>query len=371
MGPCSRWHSFPIACIFFIILACNFSKATSPITNQLPLDAVVSQTIAALVTRTGVMTQTTQVLGVTMAPTTFLPLDVSTGTPTNTQTLSPQASFTATSTKTSTITTTSTFTATLTKTFTTTPTLTSTSTSTPPHISQTLGRVNVASGGSGSAVATCPAGGIIVGGGFATNTKMVVLKSLKQQNGWLVFATNTSNASQDLNVYGYCLFGVPASTNQVTASTLVPKASTGKIVVNCPAGSIMTGGGFATSHIHQPITNSTPTFDNGWYATAENLTESDFELDVYATCLPGVHAAVNIHSSTYSILAGKVGGGRANCEGARYIGASSGGFHLESDLSIYLSSQLSNTYWESYAMNNGIKSRVISVDAVCLMTMLM
>jgi hypothetical protein len=360
----------PFMAMFFLTaIACNLSPASSVRANRTPMDTIARQSAAALDTQAAVLTQLAGKPGVTaISPTiTLLPSSTSTPTFTPTSTRTPTRTFTSTATKTATPTATRTATPTVTPTSTPTATRTATATATPTPlpIHQALGRTSLGPGVFGNASAQCPAGSILVGGGFSTNTKVIVSSSYKSDSGnvWVVYGSNYSDRSQELNVYAYCLSGTSGSIIQKSAETTVSRSRLGHVEVFCPAGSFVTGGGFATYNDFQPIMYSYPD-ENGWQAGAQNNSTVDNRLIVYAICLSGAAGRFTITSASFTIPAGTVGGGRSDCQANSF--STGGGFRLDYDLQIYLSSQLSKSDWEVYTSNNGNKSRVIEVFAMCL-----
>jgi hypothetical protein len=194
---------------------------------------------------------------------------------------------------------------------------------------------------------------------------VIVISSYKSDTGdaWVVYGSNYSGTGQDLNVYADCLSSTAGSIVQKSAETTVSHSHLGHIEVFCPAGSFVTGGGFATSNDFQPIMYSYPD-ENGWQVGAQNNSAANNRLIVYAICLSGAEGHFSITSASFTVPAGKVGGGRSDCRANSF--STGGGFRLDYDLQIYLSSQLSKSDWEVYVSNNGNKSRVIEVFVLCL-----
>jgi hypothetical protein len=362
-----------LAIVFLAAIACNLPAKTAFPRNRTPSGAVSGQTSAAIDTQAAILTQRVINPGIPSDTSTLALLKVFTNTqtvtpspthvPTRTFTSTSTASATSTLTPTPTPTATHTMTPTPTVTFT--PTATSTRTPTPLPVYQTLGRTSLAPGVIGNAAAQCPAGSTLVGGGFSTNSDVLVTSSSKSEAGniWVVYGSNHSDTSQELNVYAYCLSGTSGSAIQRSAETTVAKSRLGHVEVFCPAGSFVSGGGFTTYHDYQPMMYSYPG-ENGWQVAAQNNSPVENRLVVYAICVSGVNGTFTGASADFSIPAGKVGGGRAICPGNSF--STGGGFRLDFDVRIYLSSQLSKTDWEDYAANKGNANRVITVYAVCL-----
>ncbi|MFC2028767.1 NBR1-Ig-like domain-containing protein [Chloroflexota bacterium] len=152
--------------------------------------------------------------------------------------------------------------------------------------SQVYEQVSVAAGTNGHATVACPGGSVVTGGGYASNAQFTVYNSSKSGNGWQVYARNNSGTSQLLNAYAICLAGTSATSSQVVEQTTIPASSTKGVDVECPSGSILTGGGFASSTdmlmYNTSMTSSTP---SAWVSYARNLTGSSKLLNTYAICL--------------------------------------------------------------------------------------
>ena len=152
--------------------------------------------------------------------------------------------------------------------------------------SQIYAQVSAPANDIGHAVVTCPGGSVVTGGGYASNDKLTVYNSSKSGNGWQVYARNNSGSSQLLNTYAICLAGTSATSSQVGVQGSIPASSTGNVGVQCPSGSIMTGGGFAASTdllmYNTSMSSSTPV---EWKSYARNLTGSSKLLNTYAICL--------------------------------------------------------------------------------------
>ncbi len=351
--------------VLLAAVACNLPGLTRQSENRTPIVTVAGRPSIGVDTQAEILTQAASKPGeLSISPTlTGRPAftDTPSITPTSTRTRTP--TFTSTRTKTDTATATSTVTPTITRTSTF--TITRTATPTPLPIFQATGRTTLGSGVSSNAGTECPGGSILVGGGFSTNTNVIVTASYKldSRDIWVVYGSNYSDSSQELNVYAYCLSGTSGSIVEKSAETTVAATKEGHIAVFCPLGSFITGGGFTTYNDNQPMMYSYPD-ENGWQAGAQNNSAADNRLVVYAICLSGIKGKFGITSASFPIPAGKVGGGRANCPADSF--STGGGFRLDFDLRIYLASQLSKSDWEDYAINRGNRNRVLMVFAMCL-----
>lgn len=149
---------------------------------------------------------------------------------------------------------------------------------------QVLQQVSIAAGGTGSSTVNCPSGSVLTGGGFAWGSGGEIYTESKQANGWQVYANNTTGASQLLNAYAICLSGTTATTTQVFHQATVNANSTGSATVACAPGSIVTGGGFASTADLGTKVYTTDKDGNNWEVFMNNTLGSGKLLNAYAIC---------------------------------------------------------------------------------------
>jgi hypothetical protein len=214
-----------------------------------------------------------------------------------------------------------------------------------------------------AARARCPDQSVVIGGGFSAKPQMAVLSNFINDNTWFAHALNTFKENEDLTVSAYCLDKRFGATDQVTAETKIPKQNSGHVTAACPAGALMTGGGFEVEGEDLEVVTASYPSVLGWQARALNLYDYQNKLNAYAICLSPVRGRTAIVFARVSVPAGNTGGGKAVCP-ANSI-AISGGFDLEDDLYIYRSNLSSKTEWEADAINRGIQNRTITVYAIC------
>jgi hypothetical protein len=239
------------------------------------------------------------------------------------------------------------------------------------YLDNVLTQVAIPAGGQGSALATCPAHSIVVGGGFAGGAdNMVIYTSYMSGNGWQVFAKNNGGGSQLLNSYAICLFNTSGATSQVGSVVAIPAPSGayGTTSVTCPGGSIMTGGGFKSDPVDAWVYNMEPigtTTITGWETYIRNLgTPSSATL--YAICLTGVSATTELVRNQTTVPANGTGGVTAACPSG-FLGATGGGFITNDGLRLYNSSMGSDKKsWEVYAKNNTAGSPIIRSVVACI-----
>ena len=149
-----------------------------------------------------------------------------------------------------------------------------------------LPRSSVQASAVGHAVAVCPSGSKVTGGGFAGNSNLLVYSSFASGNGWEVDAQNLSASVQPLNAYAECLSNSPGTTAQVVSQVTAAAGGTGHAVANCPSGSVVTGGGFAGNSNLLIYSNSVTGNWLGGGCPQYNSASSQL-LNAYAVCLSG------------------------------------------------------------------------------------
>ncbi|MFN2297329.1 MAG: NBR1-Ig-like domain-containing protein [Anaerolineales bacterium] len=145
----------------------------------------------------------------------------------------------------------------------------------------------VTAGHSEDLITYCPTGTVVVGGGY-TGLKegtLITTYSGLSGNGWRVSETNTGSGIANFNTYALCLSGVSASTAPATAGHVdISPSSTGYAEAVCPAGGVMTSGGFSFSG--EELTVYYTSWYNGkWRVYARNTSTHTQALTVRGTCL--------------------------------------------------------------------------------------
>jgi hypothetical protein len=194
---------------------------------------------------------------------------------------------------------------------------------------------------------------------------MVVYNSSPVVGGWRTFARNNHASSQVLHVYAICLHNTPGSSSFEFNQVNVPAGDSATANVTCPAGSIVTGGGFVSdSNRHWVF--ATLKSGNAWQARARNISGFDQPLTVYAVCLSGVNASTFQIFSQPTIPGNSSSGGEAPCLANRLVTA--GGYYLSNDVEAYNSSMKASdvSKWNAFFRNSSAAPRLINVYATCL-----
>ena len=234
-----------------------------------------------------------------------------------------------------------------------------------PYTDEVLNQVTIAPGATGNAVASCPSGSIVVGGGYASTVDMLVYNHSKKDNGWRAYATNNAGTNKLLNAYAVCLFNAPgASVTQIVNQVTAPAGGKGHPVASCPAGSIVTGGGWAAKHDGSLRVYNSSKSGNGWQVWADNVSGSGQLLNSYAICVSGLAGTTDQTMVSQTIAGGGNEGVTATCPSGRL--ATSGGFAAQDDLVMKTSHQNGESAWRTYATNIGGADRTIFSYVTCL-----
>jgi hypothetical protein len=227
-------------------------------------------------------------------------------------------------------------------------------------------------------VAECPASTVVVGGGFSGTPRVVFGKNHKTAgNGWTVDAKNNSDSNETIRVYAVCLYNVSgASSEMVQVGETVESHGSQTVIARCPAGSILTGGGWST---HENVQIETSSFSGGWSddneywsITAHNDTSTDYPLYAVATCLSGTGGNTRGYGTSTGVEAGSPGQVAHRCPADRIMtGGGFRGFQSHGgSFTIYISSGPWGTEpdaeWRVYGMNTGDARDSLSISCACL-----
>jgi hypothetical protein len=239
-----------------------------------------------------------------------------------------------------------------------------------PYTRYVTTQTDVVAGKIGFAAALCPEGSVVVGGGFASSSHVLVYAHYKVNNGWLGYAKNNSSVNRRLTVYAVCLFDAPgASSTQVHKQFSLEPGEFARATVACPENSILTHGSWATqADGNQKIWASTKYNDYSQYWLVESWNTSALKkpLTVYAVCLSGVEGKTTSVIKYVTIPANTTGHAAVPKCGSDQL-VTGGGFITHLDLVIYNSSgPHSSSQWRVYAANPTNTDRWLHGYAICL-----
>ena len=151
------------------------------------------------------------------------------------------------------------------------------------------------------------------------------------------------------------------STSQVLAQSSIPAGATGSAYATCPSGSVVTGGGYASSG-SLDVYNST-TDGNGWHVYAKNNSGASAPLNAYAICLVNTSGTTSQVLVQVTVPAGGTNSGTATCPSGSVVAG--GGFALNTGEEVYTQSKSGNG-WQVYGYNSSGAGLLLNVYAICL-----
>lgn len=223
-----------------------------------------------------------------------------------------------------------------------------------------LKQISINGGASDQAIATCPSDTKVTGGGFATSGSMSVYSDAMDGNGWEVAAKNNAGTSGLLNAYAICVTDLAGSVQLVFKQVTVGAGSTGQAVQACPAGTVLTGGGFAANTGEEVYSNAPS--GNGWESAAKNTTGAGLLLNAYALCYNGAGATSTQPFTQVTVGAGTNGNTSVACPSGRIV--TGGGYAANSGEIVFNTSKDGNG-WHTFATNTTAIAHLLNSYAVC------
>jgi hypothetical protein len=135
-----------------------------------------------------------------------------------------------------------------------------------------VGSSSIRPDGLDSVVAECPIHTVVSGGGFSTNdVGLNFLVSSPDDNGWRVTAINPLTSNASFRAYAVCVQERFATFREVTDVRSVDDGNVGPGVdQTCPAGSVLTGGGFASPDAYFEASYPLEGRDLRWHVEGRN-----------------------------------------------------------------------------------------------------
>jgi hypothetical protein len=219
-------------------------------------------------------------------------------------------------------------------------------------------------GGTYSTTANCPSGTVVTGGGFSASSDVHVYTQVMNGNGWTIVAKNNNPTStRHMTAIAVCLTYPSASTTVVETLVNVAGGHTGTGTATCPSGSEVSGGGFTGISDGSLWTYNSYLSGNGWRVSARNYGGSTLPFHVYGVCLTAPMLETSSFTGYVDINPGAYGHAEVSCPAGQVM--TGGGWHLETDLWVYIS-LLSDGKWKVWAHNTGTHTRALQVRGVCV-----
>ncbi len=230
--------------------------------------------------------------------------------------------------------------------------------------SQVENQVTVAPGTSGTISADCPAGSVVVGGGFDGDNNLTPNNYGKDGNGWRVYAKNYSASNKVLRAYAFCLTGVSGSSNQVSHDENQAAGAYSGSVASCPGGSVLSGLGYAMDPNAQWVYRSDMSGGNA-RTYAKNFSGGAKILRTYGICLTAAGAVTVQATNSTVIAAHSTGTVEAACPAGTIV--SGAGFALGETLNLVALYKKSGAEAVgAKALNLGGTNLELDAFAICL-----
>lgn len=244
-----------------------------------------------------------------------------------------------------------------------TPTPTFTMTTAPASVETYYDVTSIPAGSTGDLKVTCPAGSVVVSGGFAGSDGVRIWHSKMDGNGWHVYGNNTSGSSKNMTVQAYCLFNTGGTTQLVYEQEYINASDYTHLEVTCPAGSLVTGGGWVIGSTNPVEIYNSSRSANGWQIYVINNGAGTPLVNVYAVCLSGVSGSVSqVNQSGLTVAANSNAHGEKACPSGTI--ATGGGFAVDLGVIIF-NTTLSGNGWQNYARNTTGSDKLMNTYAIC------
>jgi hypothetical protein len=152
-------------------------------------------------------------------------------------------------------------------------------------------------GDTAEAEATCPAGQLLLGGGYTINSTVTdwsVYVDAPDGNFWLVEIVNNDAQPLSFSAYAICAGSAPGkkgitgyTTHVVQTQVTVPNNQTGEADASCAAGQLMTGGGYDVENVSPNwyVYVNSVLNDSTWFVEIDNEVGLSTSFGSYAICL--------------------------------------------------------------------------------------
>ena len=244
-----------------------------------------------------------------------------------------------------------------------TPTVTPTPTTAPVSVDSEHETLSISGGATVNTTVNCPSGSVVVSGGYAANDGVRVWHTRQYGNGWGVYATNTTGVNKSISIYAVCLYNSGGTTDLEWDYEHINPNDVTQITTSCPAGTLVTGGGWVIGTDPNVQIYNSSMDGNGWQIYVNNTGGSSPQVNVYATCLSGVSGTTDMEGNTgNSIPAGDIAHVTVDCPGAGVV--TGGGFAANFGITIF-NETITGNIWNVYARNNTASSKTLNGYGIC------
>ena len=231
-------------------------------------------------------------------------------------------------------------------------------------VQQVENQTDVTMGTVGNVSVNCPAGTVVVGGGFDGGNNIGPHNSGRSGNGWVVYGHRYEGANSVLKVYAYCLSGVSASsTSGFTDKTLTP-GTYGEVTSNCSGGSVVSGGGYAFTD-GKIWAYRLDKVGSGLRMNAKNIGATDGVMRSHPVCLSTAGAVTVQATNMANVPASSTGTVEAACPPGTVL--TGGGFVLSTNMRLTgLYRKPGENTWVAKALNPTGSNLNLVANGICL-----
>lgn len=231
------------------------------------------------------------------------------------------------------------------------------------NVQQVSEELTIAGNTTNNRTVTCPSGGVVVSGGFSSPGDVFVWHSMKDGNGWRVYATNKSSDSKTIIITASCLFNSSGSSDSIVEQVNINASEVKDLTAACPSGSIVTGGGWVLNNNSANKVLQSGKSGNGWQIRVSNATTSNQLTNLYAICLSGVSGSTTQVSVANNTVPGFGSSStQANCPSSAVV--TGGGFKIPNELTL-TNTTMSSNGWINYVLNGWLFEKNYDSYAIC------
>jgi hypothetical protein len=244
-----------------------------------------------------------------------------------------------------------------------TPTIPPPATPLPISVQQFIEEISISPNTTENRTVTCPAGSVVVSGGFSHQSGIRIWESMKDGNGWRVYGTNSQASARSLTITATCLFNSGGSSSQVSTKQNVTPNDFTRITATCPSGSLVTGAGWSIGNNTAVQVYHSNKLDNGWQMYVNNPSGDNPQVTLYAVCLSGVSGITTQEVNPDNVVpANNTANAQKLCPAGTFV--TGGGFVLDKELTLFNTTKELNG-WINYAANTTGSEKRFDTYAVC------
>jgi hypothetical protein len=182
-------------------------------------------------------------------------------------------------------------------------------------------------------------------------------------NGWLVSATNTQNTPREITIAATCLSNSGGSSSSISLNQPALPNDFTHFVVDCPTGSVVTGGGWDLGNQTNLHVYHSAKSVNSWALTINNPGGNAQPMTAYAVCLSGVSGSTVQRENRENIVPpNSTASVQQLCTSGSVV--TGGGFSMDRELILFNTTK-ENNGWINYVANPTGEEKRLDTFAIC------